>query len=177
MTKYQLAKILSYSKDGKVESRKRIQKIIYLLQSAGLALTNDFKLHHFGTYSSDVASLVDDLSTSGVLEEQEIRNGNVVQYNYLLSNPGKEAIDKLGRNPSKSIKSQLAEIESFQKKINALFDVDDLWILELGSTIAFYKSKGLDWSEANERACEFKKVSSKNSRSKQAFRLAKEIVA
>jgi uncharacterized protein YwgA len=177
MAKYQLAKILSYSSSGTVKTRKRIQKIIYLLQSAGLNLASDFKLHHFGPYSRSIASAMDDLSSVGVLEEEECRNGNVVQYNYTLTDAGKDAIADLERNPTRSIKTQLKEIERFQHQIDSLLDVDDLWLLELGSTIAFYKNKGLDWDKAIEQACEFKKVSPRDPRSQQAIEFVKRVIS
>ena len=59
MNRYQLAKIVQWA--GTLRSRKRMQKMIFLLQAAGCPLDADYDLHHYGPYSQDVARLTDEM--------------------------------------------------------------------------------------------------------------------
>jgi len=69
MHRYQLAKIVDWA--GKLRSRKRMQKPIFLLQAAGYPLDADYDFHKYGPYSRDVARLTDEFTREGLLEEEE----------------------------------------------------------------------------------------------------------
>ena len=45
MNRYQLAKIVQWA--GTLRSRKRMQKMIFLLKAAGCPLDADYDLHHY----------------------------------------------------------------------------------------------------------------------------------
>jgi uncharacterized protein YwgA len=51
MTRYQLAKLVEWA--GTLRTRKRLQKVVFMLQAAGCPFDDGFGLHHFGPYSSD----------------------------------------------------------------------------------------------------------------------------
>lgn len=176
MTRYQLAKLVSLANQGTIESRKRIQKIIFLLNSAGMSLVDDFKLHHYGPYSPEVAKLLDELSLNGILNESETPIGSGTQFNYSLTDSAKTALADLEAEAPKSIRKQQSQFNLFNDKISELFQVDDAWLLELGATIAFFHRKGKGWPEATKLACEFKRVPESAQKSQQALRLAKQIV-
>jgi uncharacterized protein YwgA len=74
---------------GKVNSRVKLQKMIYLLESFGFDLGfYDSSLRDFGPFSSDLASTIDALSTpTGMLTESEARDPGaqgqaIVRYSY-----------------------------------------------------------------------------------------------
>ncbi len=69
MTRYQLAKLIALS--GSISSRKRIQKTVQLLQTAGCDFKLDFTLHRYGPYSFELAGLMNEMTASGILEETE----------------------------------------------------------------------------------------------------------
>src|SRR5215471_8027123 len=82
MTRYQLAKLVEWA--GTFQSRKRMQKLVYLLQAAGCPLDVDYDLHHYGPYSQDLARLTDQMVRDGLLEERmEVRSYGE-QYSYRL---------------------------------------------------------------------------------------------
>lgn len=47
MTRYQLAKLISWA--GTLHSRKKMQKVVFMLQAAGCPLDAEFYLHLYGT--------------------------------------------------------------------------------------------------------------------------------
>lgn len=67
MTRYQLAKLVQWA--GTLHTRKRLQKVIYMLQSVGCPLEAEFYLHHYGTYSEDVARVADEMVRLQMLKE------------------------------------------------------------------------------------------------------------
>ena len=67
MNRYQLAKIVQWA--GTLRSRKRMQKMIFLLKAAGCPLDADYDLHHYGPYSQDVARLTDEMVREKLLCE------------------------------------------------------------------------------------------------------------
>ena len=78
MNRYQLAKIIDWA--GILRSRKRMQKLIFLLQAAGCPLDADYDFHKYGPYSQDVARLTDELTREGLLEEEVQRHPFGKQY-------------------------------------------------------------------------------------------------
>ena len=72
MNRYQLAKIVDWA--GTLETRKRMQKVVYLLQVAGCPLGADYTLHHYGPYSHDVARLTDEMVQASLLVEKTTSN-------------------------------------------------------------------------------------------------------
>ncbi len=83
MTKYQLARLIAWA--GALDTRKRAQKIVYLLQAAGCPLDAEYRLHYYGPYSQDVAQLVDELVAQGMLEESCTQTGGGRRFSYALS--------------------------------------------------------------------------------------------
>ena len=82
MNRYQLAKIIDWA--GTLRSRKRMQKLIFLLQAAGCPLDADYDFHKYGPYSQDVARLTDELTREGLLEEEVVGHPFVEHYSYFL---------------------------------------------------------------------------------------------
>jgi len=173
MTKYQLAKLISLA--GKIDSRKRVQKIICLLQAGGMKWDVDFRLHHYGPYSTEIASSLDELASRGILKEEEEPNSVGVQYNYCLPESTKLMLEMIEQDPTEEIVEQKQGFDTYKKKIDKLLK-EKLWILELGSTIAHCHSQVNDWDEAMKQACEFKGVGSGRKISQTALELAKNMV-
>lgn len=71
MTRYQLAKLVEWA--GELRSRKRLQKVVYLLQAAGAPIEAEFTLHHYGPYSFDVAQLLPRLQPITKESQDEFR--------------------------------------------------------------------------------------------------------
>ena len=61
--------------ERKIIGKKRVQKFAMLLQEAGLEIDVGFRLHHYGPYSDGIAAAVDELSLTGVIDENDTQIG------------------------------------------------------------------------------------------------------
>ena len=172
MTKYQLAKLVALA--GEMRTRKRVQKIVYLLQAAGLDFRAAFRLHHFGPYSAEVASLLDGMSRQGILEERRYANVAGWQSEYRLSREATVSLSEFEKTPKG--RAAATQFEQFQAPVRRLLDVSDLWELELGATIAYFHEKHGDWEKAVQEACKFKNVRADAAKTQESLALAQELV-
>ena len=173
MSKYYLAKLIEMA--GTMKTRKRVQKVVYLLQVAGLDLGLNFRLHNFGPYSAEVASLLDDMSSEGILLENRHVNMAGWQSEYGLSDQAKQTLREFDQTARGQ---ELAgELARFEPQIRRLLAVGELWELELGATIAYVYEKEGSWDKAVEAACKFKSVPTDVPKTLQALALAKELAA
>lgn len=154
MTHYELAKLVQWA-GPELNSRKRLQKVVYLLQSAGAPLEASYTLHHYGPYSQEVAQLSDEMVVAGLLVERPFMNAVGVSYAYSMPPRTQELLKQLEEEPAQ--RNLVASLAPFETQAKALL-VRDLWELEVASTIAYFRRQGLDWAAAVQRACEFKKV-------------------
>lgn len=164
MNRLQLATLLSWADVQGFQGRKRLQKVVYLLQWAGCPLDCRFTLHHYGPYSRDVADTCDEMVAAGLVEETGGPATGELQYAYKLT---PQTRDLLKANPD-------AQMEPYRDLGKSLID-EDIWPLELGSTIALFHRQGHDWDDALQRACEFKKVPADVPASLSALDLAKRV--
>jgi uncharacterized protein YwgA len=162
MNRLQLATLLSWAGENGLRGRKRLQKVVFFLQQAGCPLDCRYTLHHFGPYSRDVADACDEIVAAGLVDETGGSAGADMQYTYRLKATTHELLQK---TPD-------AQMNRFEKLGTELIN-ENLWTLELGSTILFFYCQAADWDHALARACEFKKVSAKIPQSQAALALAK----
>jgi uncharacterized protein YwgA len=167
MKEYWLAKLIS-SVDC-VDSRKRLQKAIYLLQQlVDCPLRCDYILHYYGPYSFELAGLMDKLSGSGIINEEPEPTGFGYRYKSSIKQEGKEMLEKFEARPEgQEVKRQISPfIEKF-KELNG----KNPWVLELAATIAFFYTG--DWSKAKNQTMEFKKLSQSDHSLEEALDLAR----
>jgi uncharacterized protein YwgA len=173
MQPYHLAKIIEWSPAGKLRSRKRMQKIIYLLQSAGCAAFDaDFILHHYGPYSQDVAALTDQMVSGGLLLEKEEPNqssGSV--YSYRLSEAAKNSLEKF--EGEETGKRMAAEMEAFRDSAVELLKAD-LKEVEYAATVIYFYRQRRDWDDAAGKTAKFKKIDRSNPALQRALKLARQ---
>ncbi len=173
MTRFQLAKLVEWA--GTLKSRKRLQKVVYLLKTSGCPLEAEYTLHHYGPYSQDVARLADEMVQVGLLEESSESHQYGQTYNYGLSEHTVKELIALDQTPDgKKLAAQLAPYEKLAKDLlNA-----DLWLLEVSSTMVYFRQQGLVWSESVERTCTFKGLDQSNNMKflKSAEELARQFI-
>jgi uncharacterized protein YwgA len=151
MNRYQLAKLVEWA--GCLHTRKRLQKLVYMLQSAGCPLDAEFTLHHYGPYAQEVAALSDEMVRNELLVEVVGHNTRGQEYSYQLPESTKRQISDLER--SAQGRKWAAQIGPFEPLAKELLKTD-LKQLEYASTIAFFRRQGLGWPTAVEKACVFK---------------------
>lgn len=67
--------------NGKIEGRKRFQKLVYILKQKGFDFTEKYTYHYYGTYSATLQMEIDYLVDSGLLREEQVGE----TYEYTLS--------------------------------------------------------------------------------------------
>ena len=172
MNRYQLAKIVQWA--GTLRSRKRMQKMIFLLKAAGCPLDADYDLHHYGPYSQDVARLTDEMVREKLLCETTEARPYGEQYSYVLSDEASRQISAYesssrGAGPAK----EMAAFESLARKL----EQTDLKELEVASTIVFFLKQGDDWTAAVEKTRNFKNLPADTHFLEKCKALASEIIA
>jgi uncharacterized protein YwgA len=171
MTRYQLAKLVQWA--GTLQTRKRLQKVAYLLQAAGCPLETEFGLHHFGPYSADVAERADEMTNLGLLKEQCVGNFAGKQYNYTLAPETQAQLAEMEETPQgQACAQEFAPYEELARKLLAT-DVRDL---EVAATISYFRQQGHTWSEAVSRTCNFKGLKPQDCLVQRAESLARSIV-
>ena len=172
MTRYQLAKVVGWA--GTLDTRKRMQKVAYLLQVVGCPLDADYGLHHYGPYSQEVSRLTDEMVRAGLLIETAKSNPVGQQYSYYLSDEARRSLDAFEATPSgMGLSTLMAPFETLARRLfqAALKD------LEFAATIVFFHRQGHVWPVAIEKMCQFKGLSPGTRDVEQADALAREIVA
>ena len=161
MNRLQLATLLSWAGEGGLDGRKRLQKIVYFLQYAGCPLNCDFTLHHYGPYSRDVADACDEMVAAKLLDESG-GPAESTSYTYKLYPATRGYLDHVPHQ----------DLEQFKALGEALIN-ENLWSLELGSTILYFYDQTEDWATAFNRACSYKKKATESTASQNALNLAK----
>jgi hypothetical protein len=170
MDRYQLATLSSWAGERAIQGRKRLQKVVFFLQAAGCPLDCQFTLHHYGPYSRDVADACDEMVAVKLLQEKVTPNHAGAQYSYTLTPQAEQLLVA-------TAKQEPARAESMEpfRNLGIRLLGEDLWRLELGSTILFFFQQTGDWDHALQRACEFKKVSQEAAPTVAALNLAREV--
>jgi uncharacterized protein YwgA len=78
--------------DGKINGRKRFQKIICILKyKYNIPFNFDFIPYYYGPFSEDLSSSLDTLVGSGILKEQKNTiSDSITQFAYELTDHGKK---------------------------------------------------------------------------------------
>jgi len=172
MNDYWLAKLIGCV--GEVDSRKRLQKAVYLLQcQKGFPLQLDYILHYYGPYSFGLAELTEQLIDAKIVQDtpEVTRFGNN-RHKSSLTDYGKEVVaDFEGTEEGKAAKRK---IECFSKTFQGL-NKEDPRVLELAATVAYFFENDLD--EAAERTASFKKVAQRDPVLGRARALAQEMLS
>ena len=163
MNRLQLATLLSWAGDEGLQGRKRLQKVVFFLQEAGCPLDCQFTLHHFGPYSRDVADRCDEMVAAGLINQAGGPPNGQMHYTYALKPKAREALEQ----------TVDAEMPRFHE-LGVRLIKEDLWSLELGSTILYFQDQERDWGRALNKACEFKKVVANIESSQAALALARQ---
>lgn len=172
MTKFQLAKLVEWA--GTLRTRKRLQKVVYLLQAAGCDFEADYRLHYYGPYSEEVATVTDDLVQKNLLSEQPHGNVAGTQYEYALTDLAK---DQLAEAETKAAGKAAAGVLAPFEELGRQLLRKDLKELEVAATIAYFKRKEASWQKAVESACRFKSLSAESPVVRTATELAKKILS
>jgi hypothetical protein len=171
MIQYQLGKLVQWS-GGTLRTRKRIQKVMFLLKVAGCPIEAEYRLHHFGPYSSDVAQTTDVLAQMGLLKQECVENLAGRQFNYQLTPGSEQSLTDFEFTPHGQ--SAAKDIAPFRELAIGLIN-EDVRLLEVASTIAYFHEQGRDWSLSEQETCSFKSLHPEDALMKRAGELARRV--
>jgi uncharacterized protein YwgA len=168
---YQVAKIIEWA--GVLHSRKRAQKVAYLLNAAGAEFEAEFRLHQYGPYSEDIAGAIDDLVRRRFVIEQSREVRGDTHYSYLLSEMGRAAVTTAEAGAAAQQRAEFRLFEVMAKKLLP----NDVLQLETAATIAFFAQDADDWTIAIGRACRYRGVDPGTPSFKAAAVIARHVIA
>ncbi len=122
-----------------VEGRKKLQKIVFILQSQGHPFPQHFGYLHYGPYSSELASEIDTLVDGNLMEQ----SGGGGQYNPYTYTPGK-TLAKLLREVGDSQAPSWSPLAQLLNSRDANF-------LEALSTVLYLRQSGFDGKRLDAR--------------------------
>src|SRR5699024_1016330 len=127
-----------------IRGRKKLQKMVHLLKSSGTDFPFKYRYHHYGPYSSQLQSEMDQLVTQEFLEEA-VEEG---AYIYHITERGRAFKAMLETDGGYSFTIQRELIEQLINKSTSF--------LEMFSTYVFLLESGDTKDEAKEKAKELK---------------------
>lgn len=122
---------------GKVEGRKKLQKLIYLAKKKGFAIDHDFRYHYHGVFSADVEHDIRLARAFGLIEET---GDPETRQDVSLHSP--DLVKERSENPG-------------LKLVHALRG-EEARTLEVLSTIVYLKSVGFEEKRLNLKVEELK---------------------
>lgn len=167
-----LAQWAESTQSGRIHGRKRLQKVIYFLQQAGCPIDSEYSLHHYGPYSREIAQTTDVMVAERLLIEEREDSG---QFVYKLGTETGRMIEQTRASQPEEVRA----LEAFKDKAIELLGLD-IWQLELGSTILYFKKANHpsgDWDSAITEACNYKKTNPNDPKSQAALLLAKQFAS
>lgn len=144
MTRVQLAMLIRWLEP--LQSRKRLQKVTFLLQAAGWPGSLDFQLHSHGPYSLELSRLCEEMVQSGLVREQPMSGSAGRQYAYSLSELGRLRLGTFETTSRESV-AALAGFEGLARRLASV----DLPTLESTATIVYLRLQA-DWAQAVQKA-------------------------
>ncbi len=171
MDRYQLAKIIGWA--GTLRSRKRMQKLIFLLKAAGCPLDADYELHNYGPYPFDVARLTDELTREGLLKEEAEGHPPGERYNYSLPHQTKQQMTEYEESIRGSENARCMDEFAALARIMCETELEEL---EISSIIVYFRQRGHDWAEAIARTCTFRDLTAQSALLGRAADLAKRVL-
>lgn len=79
-----------FTRAKEVTGRKKLQKMIYILQSLGIPFEEKYQFHFYGPYSEELSLRVEELCNLGFLDESKEDKSNYFQYHYKVTEDGEE---------------------------------------------------------------------------------------
>lgn len=103
-----------------MRGRTRLQKTMFLLKyKYKVPLGLKFEPYFYGPYSEDLAYDIEMLKALGVIEEQIVRVNDYIEYQYKLTDKGKEILSRL-LEKDQQLKQFHEKISEYVKELNEI---------------------------------------------------------
>ncbi|WP_156290195.1 YwgA family protein [Oceanobacillus salinisoli] len=127
-----------------VTGRKKLQKMIYILQKCNIPFEEKYNFHFYGPYSEELTLRIEELCNLGFLNEVKEDKSNYYQYNYRITSDGKDFLQQFGLDmPDYQIKVDKLKSRSsrFLELVATMFYFDDLPMEETIEKVRTVKAK------------------------------------
>ncbi|GAA0436109.1 YwgA family protein [Lentibacillus halophilus] len=132
------AKLMRFFSDAEeVSGRKKLQKMIYILQKWNFPFEEKYQFHFYGPYSEELSLRVEELCNLGFLAEEKENKSNYVQYHYHITGSGRDFLQQFGM----TMPDMTEPIALLQEKSSRF--------LELVATMLYFD--GLSRDDVNEK--------------------------
>ncbi len=111
---------------GSVDGRKKLQKLVYLIQHKGGPFQEVFQYHLYGPFSEQLANEIEEMKVFGLVRETQEPTSSGYKYRYSITKHGTQLLQSLSDSGLKPFKELIAELGQY--------DARDL---ELKATILF----------------------------------------
>ncbi|MFD1852226.1 YwgA family protein [Oceanobacillus bengalensis] len=139
------AKIMQFfSVAQEVTGRKKMQKMIYILQKSGVPFEEKYNFHFYGPYSEELTLRIEELCNLGFLNEVKEDKSNYYQYNYTITDDGMRFLQQFSLDmPDYREKVDKLKMKSsrFLELVATMFFFDDLPIEETVEKVHTVKPK------------------------------------
>jgi hypothetical protein len=115
-----------FSVANEVTGRKKLQKMIYILQKSKFPFEEKYEFHFYGPYSEELTLRVEELCNLGFLQEVKEEKSNYFQYHYSITEDGESFL--------KQFASHLPGLEDKVKLLN----LQSSRFLELVATMMYF---------------------------------------
>jgi uncharacterized protein len=129
-----IKEVIAATPNRRIEGKKRLQKLIYLLESAGFDTEASFFLKDYGPFSREVENAADMMSIFGELVERNVLTG---YSNYIAT--AYELPENLEVHPDDRLAGLVRHLEKYRS-------VE----LEIASTIKYFENEGQSLYQAIE---------------------------
>lgn len=123
------AKLLNFFAEmKKVTGRKKLQKMIFILQACGVPFQEKYQFHIYGPYSEELTLRMEELCNLGFIHEEKEKKSNYVQYIYEITDEGIDFLQQIQPDmPDFANEAKLLQQESSR-------------FLELTATMLFFRN-------------------------------------
>ncbi|GGH86996.1 uncharacterized protein YwgA [Pullulanibacillus pueri] len=111
---------------GEVVGRKKLQKILYILQKLDYPFQEKYQFHFYGPYSEELTLKIEELCNLQFVNEVREKKGGYHQYRYQLTHEGEDFL--------KNYQIEMPNIDAFIEDLNG----ESSRFLELVSTIFYF---------------------------------------
>lgn len=119
-----LMQFFSVAKD--VGGRKKLQKMVYILQQCHVPFEEKYQFHFYGPYSEELSLRVEELCNLGFIAEEKKDRSNYFQYNYKITEDGTSFLNQF-----------MLEMPDMTEQVAMLKEKSSRF-LELVSTMLFF---------------------------------------
>ncbi|AUJ24094.1 MULTISPECIES: YwgA family protein [Virgibacillus] len=121
---------------NEVTGRKKLQKMIFILQKCHMPFEEKFAFHFYGPYSEELTLRVEELCNLGFIKEEKEDRSNYHQYHYTITEDGQAFLEQFKK-----------DMPDFSQQVYAMKEKSSRF-LELVATILYFDDLSLEKSIA-----------------------------